>query len=163
MKHQIRKYTFFASLPGILFFSAISVAASNPVFGQESKSGSSEVDGRVIYARDVPYGSAIGPRTPARDHSVNAGPTDLILKTVATGLEPMADNENAGIVAGTNSRFYAMDPHIALGVSVLTEKSGSPSHIGGVQSSAMGKAVGQATGTIQSAMDSMRSALGGGQ
>lgn len=163
MRFQIINGPLFAITPVLLLLGAAIAATPSPLFGQESELTSWEVDGRVIYSRDVPYGSAIGPRTPSREHSVNAGSTDLILKTVATGLEPLADDENAGVVAGTNSQFGLIDRHVALGMSVLTEKSGSRTHIGGVQGSATGKAVGQATGAIQNAMDSMRSALGGNQ
>jgi hypothetical protein len=163
MRYQIIKRPLFAVTPVFLAYAVIFPAGPSPVFGQDTEPNSWKVDGRVIYSRDVPYGSAIGPRTPSREHSVNAGPTDLILKTIATGLEPMADDENAGVVAGTNSQFESIDQHIALGMSVLTEKNGSRTHIGGVQNSATGKAIGQATGAIQSAMDSMRSALGGDQ
>lgn len=163
MRLEVINRILFSAMFAVIAFVAVIVAAPSPLFGQESDPVSWEVDGRVIYSRDVPYGSAIGPRTPSREHSVNTGPTDLILGTIATGLKPMADDENAGVVAGTNSQFGSIDGHIALGMSVLTEKSGSRTHIGGVQSSATGKTIGQATGAIQSAMDSMRSALGGNQ
>lgn len=163
MRYQNIKRPLFAAIPGLLAFAVISTAVSSPSFGNEAEPDSPTVEGRVIYSRDVPYGAAIGPRTPAREHSVNTGPTDLILQTVATGLQPMADDENAGVVAGTNSQFGSIDQHIALGMGVLTEKSGSRTHIGGAQGTATGKTIGQATGAIQNAMNSIRSVLGGGQ
>lgn len=138
--------------------------------GQDSAgsavSSSQTPDGHIIFSRDVSYGSAIGPRTPGRANTVNAGPTDLILGSLATGLQPIGDDETANITAGTNSQITLIGDRIGLGMSALSSMSGSgaaPTNIGDIQNSATGGAIGQATGAIRDAMGSLRSVLGNGQ
>jgi len=160
---EIKNHNIFAVMPSVLAFSFATLALSSPVLGQDSEQKPWKVDGHVIYSRDVPYGTAMGPRTPGREHSVNTGPTDLMLDTIATGLQPMADDENAGVVASTNFQFGIIDRHIANGLNSTSGRVGSSPNIGGAQSAAAGKAIGQVNGAFQNAMNSLRTALGGNQ
>lgn len=128
-------------------------------------SSSAVPDGHIVYSRDVPYGSAIGPRTPGQPHTVNAGPTALILDSLAAGLEPIGDDENASIVAGTSLQTGQVGAHVAQGMSALssmTGADGSASSLGDIQNSATGSAISRATGAIGSAMGSLRGVLGNG-
>ncbi len=157
-----------------LITAAATAGIQSPAFAQQSgqdsagpaATSSQAPDGHIIFSRDVSYGSAIGPRTPGRVNTVNAGPTDLILGSLAIGLEPIGDDENANISAGTNSQIALIDDRIGLGTAALSSMSGSgaaTTNIGDIQSSATGGAIGQATGAIRDAMGSLRSVLGGGQ
>lgn len=119
--------------------------------------------GHIIYSRDVSYGSAIGPRTPGRVHTVNAGPTDLILGSLAIGLKPIGDDESANILAGTNSQTALIGDQIGLGLGAISSMTGSragASNIGAIQSTATGGAIGQASGAIGNAMGTVRGILG---
>ena len=160
---EYKNHHVFAVMPSVLAFSFATLALSSPALGQDSEQKPWKVDGHVIYSRDVPYGTAMGPRTPGREHSVNTGPTDLILGTIATGLQPMADDENAGVVASTNFQFGLIERPFANGVNSTSGKVGSSPNIGGAQSAATGKAIGQVNGAFQNAMNSLRGALGGNQ
>lgn len=119
--------------------------------------------GHIIYSRDVPYGSAIGPRTPGHAHTVNAGPTNLILDSIGTGLRPIGDDENASIVAGTNLFVGQTGGRITQGMSALssmTGAGGSASNVSDVSTSATGGAISRATGAIGGAMGNLRGVLG---
>ncbi len=158
---------------GLLSAVVASTAIQTPALAQDAASTSSTtsnaakpVEGRIIYGRDVPYGSAIGPRTPGQEQTVVTGPTSLILDSLAAGLEPISDDENADIAANTNSQMGLIGSNVTLGMSALSSMSGSGSNaseIGNVQSSAMGGAIGQATGALQNALGSLRGVLGGGK
>ena len=122
--------------------------------------------GQFIYSRDVSYGHAIGFRTPGRDHSVEPGPTQLILSTLTTGLQPISDTESADIVAGSSRDVGLIGSHVSLGVDALTGGSGtnsSAASLGNMQGSIVNGAVGQASGAIRDALGSVRGILGGGQ
>jgi len=122
--------------------------------------------GHIIYSREVTFGSVTGTRTPGRANTVNAGPTDLILGSLAAGLEPIGDDETANINADTDSQIALIGDRIGLGMSALSSMSGSgaaATNIGGIQNSATGGAIGQATGAIRDAMGSLRGVLGNGQ
>lgn len=123
--------------------------------------------GHIIYSRDVSYGSAIGPHAPGRVQTVNAGPTDLIIGSLAIGLKPIGDDESANIIAGANSQTALIGKQIGLGLGALANTTGSggtaTTNLGNIQSSATGGAIGQATGAIRGAMDTLRGTLGGGQ
>lgn len=142
-----------------------SMGAPPPAFAQSGPEATTPPpEGKIIYARDVPYGSAIGPRTPAREHTVTTGPTELILSSMTAGLEPIGDDENAAVIANTNAQTAQVGDQIALGTSALSSMAGSgnsAASVGDIQSSAVGGAVGQATGAIGNAMGTLRSVLGG--
>lgn len=146
---------------------AASAAVQAPALAQDAASNAARpAEGQVIYSRDVPYGSAIGPRTPGREHTVVTGPTNLILHSLATGLEPISDDENAGISANTNSQMGLIGTNVALGMGALSSmgsSSSSASEIGTSQISATGGAIGQATNALQNALGSLRGVLGGGE
>ncbi len=119
--------------------------------------------GHIIFARDVSFGSAIGPRTPGRVHTVNAGPTDLILASLTSGLEAIGDDESANIIAGTDAQTSLLGGQIGLGLDGLPNMAGSgpaAANIGDIQSTATGRAIGQATGAIGNAMGTVRGVLG---
>ena len=123
-------------------------------------------DRRFTYSRDVSYGHAIGPRTPGRTHSVETGPTELILSTLKTGLQPISDTESASIVAGISREAGLIGSHVSLGLDAITGASGTDSSaaaLGNMQGSIVNGAVGQATGAIRDALGSVRGILGGGQ
>ena len=122
--------------------------------------------GHIIYSRDVPYGSAIGPRTPGHAHTVNAGPTTLILDSIGTGLQPIGDDENASIVAGTNFYVGQTGGQVAQGMSALasmTGAGGSASTVSDVHTSSTGGAINRATGAIGSAMGNLNGVLSDSQ
>ena len=155
-----------------LIVAAASAGLHAPAAAQQSGQGNAEPvatnssqapAGHIIYSRDVSYGSAIGPRTPGRVHTVNAGPTDLILSTLAAGLEPIGDDESASIIAGTNSQTALIGDQVGLGlgaISSMTGAGGSASKLGDIQSTATGGAMSQATGAIGNAMGTVRGILG---
>ena len=123
-------------------------------------------DRRFTYSRDVSYGHAIGPRTPGRTHSVETGPTETILSTLKTGLQPISDTESASIVAGISREAGLIGSHVSLGLDAITGASGTDSSaaaLGNMQGSIVNGAVGQATGAIRDALGSVRGILGGGQ
>lgn len=137
-----------------------------PTPAASARAAPTQTDGRFIYSRDVPYGSAIGPRTPGQEHSVVTGPTNLLLSTMATGLRPLGDHENASIVAGSNSQVGLIGNRFALGMGALssvTNSGSATSNNGSIQGSATGGAIGRATGVIRGAMGTLRGVLGGGQ
>ena len=158
---------------GLLSAVAASTAIQTPALAQAAasntpttSSAAKPVEGRIIYGRDVSYGSAIGPRTPGRAQTVVTGPTNLILDSLAAGLVPTSDDENAGITANTNSHAQLISSNIMLGMGALSSMSGSGSNgseIGNIQSSATGGAIGQATGALRNALGSLRGVLGGGK
>lgn len=119
--------------------------------------------GHIIFARDVSFGSAIGPRTSGRIHTVNAGPTDLILASLTSGLKAIGDDESANIIAGSDAQTSLLGSQIGLGLDGLPNMAGSgpaASNIGDIQSTAAGRAIGQATGAIGNAMGTVRGVLG---
>lgn len=120
-------------------------------------------EGHIIYSRDVAYGSAIGPRAPGHAHTVNAGPTALILDSLATGLKPIGDDENASIVASTLLQSARNGGHATEGMSALssmTGAGGSASSVSDIQSTATGGAMNRASGAIGGTLGSLRSVLG---
>lgn len=151
---------------GFGMIASVCVAAPAPAFAQaQPPDAASQAEGHIIYSRHVAYGSAIGPRTPGQAQSVNAGPTVLIVSSLATGLEPISDDESAGILAGTNAQVGSIGGQIAFGMGALvglTGANGSPDNIGNVQNAATGGAINQATGAINGAMGTLRGALNGG-
>lgn len=125
-----------------------------------------QIEGRVIYSRDVPYGSAIGPRTPSATDSVVTGPTNLLLRAIATGLEPLGDKDNASVVANAMVQTRVLGNNSLIGLEMLNGQNGistSLSQNGTSQASIVGNSVGQATGAMRDAMSSLRNALGGGK
>ncbi len=126
----------------------------------------SRADRRFTYSRDVSYGHAIGPRTPGRTHSVETGPTELILSALTNGLQPISDTESASIVAGSSRQIGLIGSDVSLGLNALTGAPGTDSStaaLGNMQGSVVNGAVGQATGAIRDALGSVRGILGGGQ
>ncbi len=144
------------------------IAVPTTVFAQEAPPASQEAgapaaDGRIIYSRDVSYGSAIGPRTPGREHFVSAGPTDLILASLTSGLEPISDDENANIASGPNAYLGSAGQNVSLSMRVITNMNSAGSattNLGEIQSSAIGGAIGQVNGVLQGAMGEVRGVLG---
>ncbi|GAA4644433.1 hypothetical protein GCM10023115_23930 [Pontixanthobacter gangjinensis] len=122
--------------------------------------------GSVIYSRDVSYGSAVDYRTPGREHSVETGPSALILSSLAAGLDPISDTESSGIIARSSREVGLIGSQVSLGVGGFADMSGADSStqsIGSVQGSVVNGAVGQATGAIHNALGNVRGVLGGGQ
>lgn len=152
-----------AVLPALAAAQQSDQDSTEPVVANSSQAPA----GRIIYSRDVSFGSAIGPRTPGRVQTVNAGPTDLIIGSLAIGLKPIGDDESANIIAGANSQTALIGNQIGLGLGALADTTGSggtaTTNLGHIQSSATGGAIGQATGAIRGAMDTLRGTLGGGQ
>lgn len=157
-----------ARCPGLAFVLIVPIALPVTVFAQDAQPEptASIEEGRFIYSRGVPYGSAIGPRTPYREHSVVTGPTNIILSAMANGLTPLGDDENAGVVAGTNSPAEMIEGHLMLSLGGGIDGTASTplaSDNGNIQGSATGAALGHLGGTIQNAMGTLRSVLGGGE
>ena len=151
---------------GLLIAVAAGTALPAPVFAQQSATNAPDAnEGQVIYSRNVPYGTAIGPRTPGQANTVVTGPTSLILHSVATGLEPITDDENAGIAAATSSQASLIGSHVMNGMSALSNvgSSGAASTITAGQGSATSGAISQATGALSAAINSLRGVLGTGQ
>lgn len=141
-------------------------APGSDASGSDAPTSNANAAGSVIYSRDVSYGSAIGYRTPGRAHSVETGPSALILSSLAAGLEPISDTESAGIIARSSREIGLIGSQVSLGVGSLADMTGadtSTQSIGSVQGSVVNGAVGQATGAIRNALGSVRGVLGGGQ
>ena len=156
------------SRSGRLIAIAACIAVPTTTFAQEAppespEAGSGAASGQIIYSRDVSYGSAIGPRAPGREHSVTAGPTDLIIASLASGLMPISDDENANIVSGPASYIGSLGQNVSLSMRTITNINNSgpgATNLGDVQSSAIGGVIGQVNGVMQNSMGNVRGVLG---
>lgn len=147
-------------------------ALPHPAIAQEASASPPAVatagagEGEIIYSREVSNRTVGMNYTPGRTQTVVAGPTNLILGSVATGLRPISDGENAAISAAISTPVSTVQSSIALGLAAIPSAKSTGLgnvNIGSVQGSVIDGAIGQATGALGSAMGSLRSALGGGQ
>lgn len=134
---------------------------SAPLTAQETVTDDSEHKGTIIVLRDVPYGTALPRPAKAEPLRVKTGPDEIILASVARGLEPLTNDQQASIFGSTQGSVVTRaltsigdlrTTETALGAGISQQRG-----IGG------GGAISSAIGQIPSVGAIVRNATGGGQ
>lgn len=116
-------------------------------------SATAPVDGEIIYSRDVHH--AVGqPHFPGTAHATVTAPTQMIVGTIADGLQPLSDTETAQVSAQLTAPLAAEMK--AQDLAQAGDPGGTGNHfaIAGETASAIGS-------TIDRSMDSLTQALNG--
>ncbi|TRD11599.1 hypothetical protein FGU71_06800 [Erythrobacter insulae] len=132
-----------------------------PLAAQPSATDDIEHKGTIIVLRDVPYGNALHRPAQAEPLRVRTGPDAIILASVARGLEPLTNDQQASIFGSTQESVVARtfsslgdlrNTETALGAGISQQR-------GGGSSGAISSAIAQ----IPSVGAIVRNATGGGQ
>lgn len=130
------------------------LAISTAAFAQDATGDASSLppDGESIYARDVHH--SIGqPYFPGQAHTTVTAPTQMIIETIALGLQPLEDEETASVSALLSAPLVgnAALPDLAQPASALGTSN---------QLSTTEVAASAINSTIGKSMDSLSQALG---
>lgn len=119
--------------------------------------------GEIILSRDVEYRAIGSPNVPGAISTIDVGPDEMIVSSIAIGLSPISDGEAAEIASGPQAGGI-INETLSTGLAVLddTHAAGafSPSEAAG---SSVSGTINEALGAIPSAMGALNGALGGDQ
>lgn len=140
---------------------ALMLSNAGGALAQEVKTEA--LPGEIILSRQVEYRAIGSPNTPGAISTIDAGPDELILSSIGSGLSPITDGEAAEIASGPQAGGI-INRTLTTGLAVLddTHSAGSfnPSETAG---SSIGGTITEALGAIPSAMSALNGVLGGDQ
>lgn len=119
-RRHLMRSALFASF--IAFSAFVMFIFALPAGAQESEwpSNADKHPGEVVYSRDVPYGSATRRFSQGEASTVVPDQSRLIINTIAMGLQPITDAEQAGVSAPLTRGLNLVQQGIELGLSPLT-------------------------------------------
>lgn len=146
---------------------AIGVIPLHTVSAQDGEwpSNAEAYPGQIVYARDVPFGSATRRFDQAEASTVSPDQSALISQSLLIGLEPLSDAEQALVAAPLSQAHDTTRSALQTGLSALSQshssegdftrsESGSP-HVGGI--------IGNSLGALSRSLGVIGKVLGDGQ
>lgn len=124
-RKQFMKSAILASLPASGAFAMLIFALPAQAQDGERPSNADQHPGKIVFSRDVPYGTATRRFSQGEASTVAPDQTELIISTLVTGLQPLTDAEQAGVTAPLNRGLALARQATELGVSHLTNTGGS--------------------------------------
>ena len=119
--------------------------------------------GQIVYARDVPYGSAPRRFDQGDASTVNTDPSKLIADSLLIGLEPLTDAEHASVSAPLSSALDTGRSALQTGMSALTLAQSSEGDFTRAESGAtsVGGIIGNSLSALPAALGVIDRVLGG--